>query len=168
MIVIMGVTGCGKTTVGRAFASSYGWVFQDADDLHSAASIAKMRAGMPLTDIDRAPWLAAVRHSVVGFHGPQGPAVIACSALKEAYRQVVLADDQDTALVYLRGSEELIFGRLEGRAGHFMPRELLRSQFQDLQEPTDAIVIDINQRITEMVAQIAAATRQTSNVEGAT
>jgi len=155
VIVVMGVTGSGKTTVGRAFAGAHGWAFEDADDLHPASNIAKMVRGEPLTDGDRAPWLAAVRRSVVHFNGPAGPGIIACSALKDSYRRTILGDDPETVLVYLHGSHELIERRIESRVEHFMPPSLLSSQFGDLEAPSEAIVIDIDQSVAAIVNEIA-------------
>jgi len=155
VIVVMGVTGSGKTTVGRAFASAHGWAFEDADDLHPASNIAKMRRGQPLTDSDRAPWLEAVRNSVVEFNGPAGPGIVACSALKDSYRRTVLADDRETVLVYLQGSHELIARRIKGRGEHFMPPSLLSSQFSDLEAPSEAILIDVDQTVAAIVKEIA-------------
>ncbi|MDQ0464010.1 gluconokinase [Caulobacter ginsengisoli] len=133
----MGVAGSGKSTLGAALAGRLGWPFQDGDDLHPAANIARMAAGTPLTDADRAPWLAAVADWIAGH--PQG--VVACSALKRAYRDRLGAP----RLVYLRGEPDLIARRLEARRAHFFAPDLLASQFADLEPPgpdEQPIVID--------------------------
>lgn len=161
VIVLMGVTGSGKTTVGRALATTLGWVFHDADDLHPPANIRKMKRGDPLDDEDRAPWLAAVRALVVELAASQRKAVLACSALKESYRKVIVGKDRNTTIVYLRGSPEFIATRLADRTDHFMPNDLLRSQFDDLEEPEDAIVIEISQNTRAIVNEILERTHLT-------
>jgi len=150
----MGVTGSGKTTAGRALATALGWEFHDGDDLHPAENIQKMKRGEPLTDADRAPWLAAVRALIFEVEASQRRAIVACSALKENYRKVIVAEARNTTLVYLRGSPELIASRLADRTDHFMPSDLLRSQFDHLEEPDGAVVIEISQSINAIVSEI--------------
>src|SRR4051812_9707310 len=128
VIILMGVAGSGKTTVGEKLASALGWGFRDADDFHPPANVAKMSAGAPLTDEDRAPWLAAIRAHIDACLARGENAVVTCSALKERYRQVLLADPSRVKLVYLTGSPSLLAERIGGRHGHFMKPEMLQSQ----------------------------------------
>jgi gluconokinase len=143
VLIVMGVTGAGKTTVGRALATSLGWEFHDGDDLHTDASKRKMRRGIPLTDSDRAPWLAALRALVLAMLSEGRDGVVACSALKQSYRDELVVDPNSVKVVYLKGSKQVIAERLRNRAGHFMNPELLQSQIDTLEEPRDAIVVDI-------------------------
>jgi gluconokinase len=159
IVLLMGVCGCGKTTVGRALTAELDWPFLDADTLHPQANVAKMASGMPLTDEDRWPWFDRVvaemrRHAAAGTH-----VVIACSALKQAYRDR-LASGGSVRVVYLKGDADTIAPRLAGRTGHFMPPSLLASQFATLEEPDDAIVVDITQPIAAQVAAITRALRE--------
>jgi carbohydrate kinase (thermoresistant glucokinase family) len=153
-VIVMGVSGCGKTTVGKALAEGLWWEFIEADDLHSAANVAKMSAGFPLTDADRAPWLAAVRAAIEACNGRGSRAVVACSALKEAYRLVLAPDPGRARFVHLRGDFPLIKGRLGGRGGHFMKESLLRSQFETLEEPTYALTLDASQPADVIIKRI--------------
>jgi gluconokinase len=141
-IVVMGVCGCGKTTVARGLAAAAGCEFMEADDLHPPANIAKMSAGVALTDADRAPWLDAVRAAIETRLARGSRVVTACSALSAAYRRVIAPDPGNSRFVYLRGDYDLIRGRLAGRSGHYMGEALLRSQFEALEPPTDALVAD--------------------------
>jgi gluconokinase len=146
ILVVMGVSGAGKTTVGELIAKRLGWPFVDGDDLQPEANIDKMRSGVPLTDADRAPWLAAIGAWVDARTAADEPGVVACSALKRVYRDRLRAGRPRVRIVYLRGSESQIAGRLAHRSGHFWPAKLLASQFADLEEPAadeDAIVVDI-------------------------
>jgi gluconokinase len=141
----MGVSGVGKTTVGELIAKHLGWPFVDGDDLHPKANIDKMRAGIPLTDADRAPWLAAIGAWIDAQAKAGEPGVVACSALKRAYRDTLRAGRPQVRIVYLRGSPDEIADRLAHRSGHFWPPKLLASQFADLEPPEpdeDAIVVD--------------------------
>jgi len=153
VILLMGGTGAGKTTVGRALAESLRWQFIEADDFHPPSNVAKMRAGIPLNDADRAPWLAALRTHIVGWLNSEANVVLACSALKQAYRDEVVVSP-DVRLVYLRGSSQLITARLRERHGHCMDPNLLSSQFATLEEPRDALVVDVDASVDEMVKQI--------------
>lgn len=155
IIILMGVSGSGKTTVGRLLAESADFQFLDADTLHSPANVAKMSAAVPLTDADRAPWLSAVRDRIVDAATRQQNLVVACSALKQAYR-AFLAREVPVIWVYLKGGPDVFRGRLERRAEHFMRAELLSSQFDVLEEPADAIVIDASQRPETIVDEILA------------
>ncbi|MEZ5856970.1 MAG: gluconokinase [Hyphomicrobiaceae bacterium] len=137
VIVLMGVSGCGKTTTGKRLAKALGWPFRDADEFHPEANVAKMASGQPLNDEDRAPWLRAIAGwiDVQRMEGHGG--IVSCSALKRAYRDALIGPARhDVALVYLKGSKALIADRLSRRRGHFMPPALLESQFATLEEPT--------------------------------
>ncbi len=144
VVIVIGVTGAGKTTVGRALASSLGWEFHDGDDLHTEASKLKMHRGIALDDADRAPWLRAIRELIVSMLAGGRNGVVACSALKQSYRDEVVVDPSLVKVVYLKGSKQLIAARLRKRSRHFMNPALLQSQFDTLEEPRDAIVVDIS------------------------
>jgi carbohydrate kinase (thermoresistant glucokinase family) len=153
IVVVMGVSGCGKSTVGAALAEALGWPFLDADDFHPSTNVAKMAAGVPLTDDDRWPWLDRVTDALVAAAREGGDAVLACSALKHAYRQR-LARAGDVVFVHLRGDAQTITERLTARRHRYMPASLLASQFATLEAPTDAIVVDIRQSVAAQVAAI--------------
>ena len=140
-ILIMGVTGSGKTTVGTLLASAMGWPFYDADDFHSAGNVRKMASGVPLTDDDRAPWLKELHELICRGNERGENGVLACSALKETYRRT-LGANTEVAAVFLKADRDLIRSRLERRSGHYMPQGLMESQFRDLEEPQDCVVID--------------------------
>jgi gluconokinase len=143
VIVFMGVAGSGKTTVGRALATALGWSFRDADDFHPPANVAKMSAGRPLTDADRAPWLAAIRTYIDDRLAHSENAVVTCSALKEKYRAVLAADPTRVKLVHLTGDPALLAARIAGRTDHFMKPAMLASQLAALETPRDALTVDI-------------------------
>jgi gluconokinase len=153
IILLIGVTGVGKTTVGQALAQELHWQFVDADDFHTAANIAKMRAGIPLNDADRAPWLEALRGAITQWIAEAKSVVLACSALKEAYRNQ-LAMASEVRLVFLRADFELIAQRLKDRHEHYMNPALLKSQFETLEPPQDAVSVDVSQDVGEIVAAI--------------
>jgi len=134
-IVVMGVAGSGKTTIGEKLAERLGWTYEDADKFHPKANVEKMSAGHPLTDEDRWPWLRAIADEIDRVCKQQGQLVIGCSALKRAYRDILVHGRDDVRIVYLDGSQELIARRLKERKGHFMPPALLDSQFGALQPP---------------------------------
>jgi gluconokinase len=162
IVVLMGVSGCGKTKVGRALAANLGWPFFDGDDFHPEANVAKMAAGTPLTDADRWPWLDRVAAEMGAVLARGGHAVLACSALKQAYRDRLASSAKvpgDVRFVYLKGDYETIFPRVAHRTHRYMPAGLLASQFATLEEPKDAIVIDVTTPIPEKIAQIRAALR---------
>ena len=144
VIVLMGVAGSGKTSVGEALARRLGWPFHDADDFHSAPNREKMRRGIPLDDDDRRPWLEAIRASIVQSVSASKNAIYACSALKRAYRQLLAADIKEVKFVYLKGSPELIAQRLADRRGHFFDPALLQTQFNDLEEPHCVLQVAIS------------------------
>ena len=156
IIVVMGVAGAGKTTVGHLLADQLRCAFLDADTLHSPANIEKMAHGVPLTDADREPWLATIHARIVQSFQRGEPLVVACSALKQRYREI-LSRGVAVTWAYLKGTEEMIRARLQLRQHHFMTAPMLASQFADLEEPTDAIVIDV-------AVTPAAAVRQIVNV----
>ena len=154
--IVMGVAGSGKTTIGRMLADALGWDFHDADDLHSEANKRKMHSGMALTDDDRAPWLLAVMNLIQSIISSGKNAVVACSALKQSYRDAIVVDPNLVKFIYLKGSSELIASRIQNRIGHFMNPALLQSQFDALEEPRDAIVVDIAATPEEIVRAIRA------------
>lgn len=156
IIVVMGVSGSGKTTIGGRLAEALDWPFLDADTLHSDANIESMRQGIALTDEARAPWLAAVRARILDAHRHGRPLVVACSALKTAYRDA-MAEGVEVTWVYLTGPPDLIRDRLEHRPGHFMKARLLDSQYAALEEPSDAIVVDVTNRPGGIVRDVLAA-----------
>ena len=157
VVIVMGVSGSGKSTIGSLLAGHLRWEFEDGDWFHPAANVDKMHKGIPLTDDDREPWLRSIkawidRTRAAGEHG-----VIACSALKRRYRDVLIGDRVEVRLVYLKGSEELIARRIATRHEHFMPPSLLHSQFAALEEPgpdENPIIISVEPRPSEIVAQI--------------
>ena len=152
--VVMGVSGSGKTTIACAIANREGWILLEGDRFHPAANIAKMEAGTPLTDDDRWPWLRAIAARQDQLRAAGQSAVIACSALKRAYRDILIGGRADTVLIYLRGSKPLIADRVKARQDHFMPPALLDSQFADLQEPTtdeQPIVVDIGAPVEAVI-----------------
>jgi gluconokinase len=131
----MGVSGSGKTTIGEALAKRLGWTYEDADTFHPASNVAKMHAGHPLTDEDRWPWLKAIAAEIDRVCDAGEHVVVGCSALRRVYRDILVHGRNDIGLVYLKGTQQLIAGRLAARKGHFMPPELLTSQFQTLEPP---------------------------------
>ena len=149
----MGPAGSGKTTVGELLASQLGWEFADGDSFHSPANIEKMAHGIPLDDSDRIPWLNSIRDAMVQWETQRRNVVLACSALKKNYRKL-LQSCPDEKLVYLKGSYDLLLQRLHSRRGHYATEQLLASQFADLEEPTDAITVDVSRSPEEIVAQI--------------
>lgn len=154
MIVVMGVSGSGKTSVGSALARALSWEFLDGDDYHSVANREKMGRGLPLTDADRTPWLDQLRGFISASLADGKSIVLACSALKQSYRDRLKAGDERIKFVYLKGDFALIKIRMAGRADHFMKAGMLESQFEILEEPRDALVVDINKSVDEIVAEI--------------
>jgi gluconokinase len=153
IVLIMGVVGAGKTTVGRLLAGELGWEFVDADSFHSPSNIEKISLGIPLADADRAPWLKAIREAIIQWITKKQNVVLACSALTRVYRQE-LDGGGDVKLVYLKGTYETIQRRLDTRQGHFATEKLLASQFAILEEPEDAVVMDVEQSPKEIVREI--------------
>ncbi len=144
VIILMGVSGVGKTTVGTRLADVLDWDFVDGDDFHPPANVEKMEQGEPLTDEDRRPWLRAIRDFIRERREQEEPAIVACSALKAAYRDVLLQDNDGARLVYLKGSYALIRQRMEARTDHFFDAEMLDSQFEALEEPTTDAALTVN------------------------
>jgi gluconokinase len=156
IILIMGVSGSGKTTIGRRVAAALGWPYFEADDFHSVANKEKMAQGIPLNDADREPWLATIRAKMDECRAAGQSAVFTCSALKEKYRAALLTPGDDTLLVYLRGSFETIQARVAQRQGHYMKAGLVESQFEALEEPKDAFTLDVTLAPEEIVQAILA------------
>jgi gluconokinase len=155
IVIVMGTTGSGKTTIGELLARRTGWEFADADNFHPAANVEKMGRGFPLDDADRAPWLVVLREKIAGWLSEGRPVILACSALKESYREQLLVSAA-VKLVYLRGDYELFAERIQARKGHFAKENLLAGQFRDLEEPTNALTLDSRLRPEELVSQICA------------
>lgn len=168
VVIVMGVSGCGKSTIGALLALRLRWEFEDADWFHPASNIDKMHAGIPLTDEDRWPWLDAVAAWIDQTRRSGGHGVIACSALKRRYRDVLIGNRPDVRLVYLKGDETLIARRLATRHDHFMPRDLLHSQFEALEEPgpdENPVVVSIEPQPREIVRRILVALNLLDEVE---
>ena len=142
LIIITGVSGVGKTTIGKLLSENMGWAFYEGDDYHTDVNLAKMRNGTPLTDDDRWPWLDALRTKISEIVLHQENAVLSCSALKESYRIRLGSGLKDIVFVYLQADYQLIRNRISERVGHFMSANLLASQYSDLEEPQNAIVVD--------------------------
>jgi gluconokinase len=154
IVVVMGVSGCGKTTVGRLLAQRLGWIFHEGDEFHSAANIAKMSEGTPLTDGDRWPWLAAIKQEIGRCIASGSNAVIACSALRGTYRSYLAAGVPELRFVYLRGDAPTILDRMKSRESHYMKSGMLDSQIASLEEPSDAIDVDIRNSPDAIVTHI--------------
>ena len=157
VVVIMGVSGSGKTTVGKLLAGRLGWRYQEGDALHPPENVAKMSSGTPLGDADRIPWLQRIAGRIDAWRTGGETGIVTCSALKRAYRDIIIGDRPDVGLVHLRGSRELIGRRMAARKGHFMPTALLDNQFATLQEPSAeerAIVVDVGGTPAEIVDEI--------------
>ncbi len=153
IVIVMGVVGSGKTTIGRLLAEQMGWEFADADDFHPASNVEKIRNGVALTDADRAPWLDSLRSAISQWVVARRNVVLACSALKRTYREKLEAGPE-VRFVYLKGSVALIADRLRLRHGHFANEQILASQFADLEEPEDAVTVSISPEPRKIVAEI--------------
>ena len=159
----MGVSGAGKTTVGQAIAHLLGWPFEDADSLHPAANISRMHAGHPLDDRDRAPWLALVRAWVAARLAAGQPGVLACSLLRRAYRDIVIAGDQRIALIHLTSTPAVLSHRVQTRGAHFMPASLLHTQLETLEPPTEdehALSVPTDHTAQQTAREVLAGLRQ--------
>ena len=152
--IVMGVSGCGKTSVGKSLTAHLGWNFYDGDDFHPPENVAKMANGIPLTDLDRAPWLASLNHLISSSLKANKPGVLACSALKQRYRQQLMDGNDGVQLVYLKGSYDLIWSRMQTRTNHYMKPHMLKSQFDALEEPKNALTIDISMSPDDIVQEI--------------
>ena len=158
-IVVMGVSGCGKTTVASRLARRLQWDFVEADTFHPAANVEKMRAGIPLGDDDRWPWLDAIAAWIDAARAKGRPCTVACSALKRSYRERIAHGHSDVRFVYLQGPFETVAARMVGRTGHYMPASLLQSQYQTLEEPgadENPVVLSIESPVDSLVDQIVA------------
>ncbi len=153
IVIVMGVVGAGKTTVGRLLADQCGWEFADADDFHPSSNVEKMRHGVALSDADREPWLARLRSAIQQWIKEDRNAVLACSALKRSYRKE-LAAGPEVRFVYLKGSADEIASRLRTRQGHFTGQQILASQFADLEEPEGAVTVEIKSTPEHIVGEI--------------
>ena len=156
IVLLMGPAGSGKTTIGKLLAAQLSWEFADGDDFHPPANITKMSQGIPLTDEDRLPWLKSIHEAMLQWLAQGKNAVVACSALKRSYRDLlgIQSDPKEIKLVYLKGTYDLLLERLHSRAGHYMKEQMLASQLADLEEPADAITIDIAPSPEEIVSTI--------------
>jgi len=152
--IVMGVSGCGKSSICKALAENLGWDFHDADDFHPPANVAKMASGIPLDDSDRAPWLDSLHDLISSSLTQNRPGVLACSALKERYRQQLMKGNDGVQLVYLKGSYDLIWSRMIARKDHWMKPHMLQSQFTTLEEPANALTVDVSLSIDEIVQEI--------------
>ena len=156
-LIVMGVSGSGKSTIGEKLAERLGWSYEDGDKFHPASNVAKMSAGQPLTDEDRWPWLQAIADEIERVCEAGEQAVIACSALKRAYREVLVHGRNDVRIIYLKGSQQLIASRLAVRKGHFMPPGLLASQFKTLEPPDigeNPVTVSIDASVETIVDDI--------------
>ena len=154
LILLTGVAGTGKTTIGRQLAAELGWPYHEADDFHSAANKEKMGRGQPLDDTDRAPWLAAIRTAMDDCRAAARSAVFSCSALKASYRRILLDGAPGTTLVFLTGDRGTLHARIAQRHDHYMKPAMLESQFAILEQPADALALDVAQTPDELVAAI--------------
>ena len=154
ILIVMGVSGSGKTTVGKLLAQSLNCDFSDADNFHPSVNIEKMSLGIPLEDTDRLPWLGQLQATIDWWLLENKNAVLACSALKASYREMLCRDPQRIKIVYLKGDFELFAARLKNRENHYMKADLLSSQLDTLEEPEDAIIIDASQPVEVIVGQI--------------
>lgn len=161
ILLIMGPAGSGKTTVGELLAAQLSWKFADGDDFHPPANIEKMSQGIPLTDEDRFPWLQSIRDAMLQWQAQGKSGVIACSALKRTYRDLlgIGPNAKNIKLVYLKGSYDLLLERLHSRTGHYMKEQMLASQLADLEEPTGAITVEISKSPEQIVSEIRAQLR---------
>jgi carbohydrate kinase (thermoresistant glucokinase family) len=160
VLIVMGVSGVGKSTIAESLAQKLGWKFQEGDDLHPPANIQKMHAGIPLTDADRAPWLAAIKRWIDARIEAGEPGLVTCSALKRSYRNTLIDGRANVRILYLHSDEAAIEDRIQHRTGHFMPASLLESQLQTLEEPAadeNPITVEVAGTVEETVSAILGA-----------
>ena len=155
-IILMGVSGCGKTSVGRELSDSLGWPFYDGDDFHPQTNIDKMTRGIPLGDDDRRPWLERLHEMIVEHLDDEQSVILACSALKRTYREILQGDRQEVRFVYLAGTFDLIYQRMQERREHYMKADMLRSQFTVLEPPQQALTVTIDKPVAKIVGEIIA------------
>jgi gluconokinase len=153
-VILMGVSGCGKTSVGEGLSEALDWPFYDGDNFHPQANIDKMAQGFPLNDADRQPWLEKLHQLIVEHLDADQSLIVASSALKARYRHTLRGDREEVVFVHLKGDFDLIYTRMRQRSGHYMKAEMLRSQFRDLEEPEDALTISIEKSVEQIVAEI--------------
>ena len=154
IVILMGVSGSGKTTIGKLLSCELNWEFHDGDDFHPQSNVEKMRSGIPLNDDDRQPWLLSIQAFMKRCLEEGRSVVIACSALKDAYRNLLLAGNREVAFVHLQGDKNLIAQRMAERKGHFMNPKLIESQFATLEKPSQAFEVNIANSPAEIVKQI--------------
>jgi len=162
ILIVMGVSGTGKTTLGRALAQRLGWAFVEGDEHHPPANVAKMARGEPLDDADRRPWLESLHRIMASYAAAGRDLVLACSALKRRYREILTQGLADSRFVFLHGDSEAVAGRLATRSGHFMPPSLLASQYADLEPPADALVVSATLPTDRQVQQVVDALQRST------
>ena len=155
-LIMMGVSGCGKTSVGKRLSEVLGWPFYDGDDFHPPENVAKMSTGIPLDDADRAPWLTRLHDLIADHLEAGGSMLLACSALKQSYRDTLSRENPGVVFVYLKGDFDLILGRMAAREAHYMKAGMLRSQFEALEEPLEAITVEVSKPLDELILEILA------------
>ena len=153
-LILMGVSGSGKTAVGELLSQKLGWPFFDGDDFHPKENVEKMAAGIPLDDDDRIPWLMNLHDLIADHLAERKSLLLACSALKQSYRDLLLEGNPNTLFIHLKGDFGLIMSRMQARSGHYMKPEMLYSQFETLEEPTDALTVDIEQNLDRITEEI--------------
>jgi gluconokinase len=153
-LILMGVSGSGKTAVGELLSQKLGWPFFDGDDFHPKENVEKMAAGIPLDDDDRIPWLMNLHDLIADHLAERKSLLLACSALKQTYRDLLLEGNPNTLFIHLKGDFGLIMSRMQARSGHYMKPEMLYSQFETLEEPTDALTVDIGQNLDRITEEI--------------
>lgn len=154
VLILMGVSGTGKSTIGQALSEKLNWPYFEGDKFHSPANVEKMRAGIPLNDDDRGPWLLSIRTAIEEHLASAGSAIFACSALKASYREILQKEDKRIKFIFLHASYELILSRMNSRKHEYMPASLLKSQFETLEEPKNAIKVSVNQAVDKIVEEI--------------
>ena len=150
VIILMGIAGSGKSTIGKMLSERLGWQFYDGDDYHPKENVEKMKRGIPLTDDDRWPWLKAIKELIDSGLSKNQKSIIACSALKRSYRQYLKQDNEDVAFVYLKGDDKTLRARISSRHGHFAGVDLLESQIETLEEPHNVVTVDISRKPEEI------------------